>query len=408
MSSCSHLAVVSISLSASCLAACSSGEEGSNDEPESDALIGDVPNGGDPNNGIFEDGPIDNGGGLNSGGGPGPAGGPLGDGSACASEQTGAQLQPVVLAFAFDVSGSMGKGDFPYHERTLKWDPVVAASKAFFSDPRSAGLSASLTFFPVQGSGKCQGNAYEQPVVPLTALPSVLFGDAIDAQTPATSDDWIGGTPTHAVLTGTYQFLQQSLADSPGAHHAVVLVTDGYPQGCDDDNTIDSAAAFVASYAADVPTYVIGVANPATPQEPNPPDVVSNLNLIAESGGTQAAFIIDTGNAERTAADFAAVVETIRGNTLSCTMTIPPPPSGQVLDTGLVNVTYAGAPGSIGLAYSEDCSLDYAWRFDDPVNPSSLHLCDSTCAAVLADELATLSVEFGCTRRTTSMGPEAR
>ena len=45
----------------------------------------------------------------------------------CASAHAEAELLPVYLAFAFDVSGSMGKGDKPWHDRTLKWDPVVAA-----------------------------------------------------------------------------------------------------------------------------------------------------------------------------------------------------------------------------------------------------------------------------------------
>lgn len=334
-----------------------------------------------------------------------PTTAPAAPAEACASENAEAALEPVVLAFAFDVSGSMGKGDEPYHERTLKWDPVVAATKSFFADSDSTGLSASLTFFPIDSDDKCDADSYLQPVVPLTALPSPAFGDAIDAETPMDEDDWIGGTPTWAVLEGTYRFLQGSIAEHPEARHAIVLVTDGHPQSCDDEvDDIEAVANFVASFRDALPTYVIGVANPSTEEEPDPPDVVSNLHLIAERGGTDTAFIIDTGNAETTASAFASAVAAIRGNSISCTLTIPPPPSGQTLDTELVNVTYSGTSGSVGLVYSEDCSLEGAWQYDDPDDPTAIELCDSTCRQVLADASARLDVEFGCVRRTTPSG----
>lgn len=320
---------------------------------------------------------------------------------ACVSDNTSAELEPVILAFAFDVSGSMGQGDFPYHDRSLKWDPVVSATKTFFNDPASQGLSASLVFFPVEDD-KCESDSYATPVVPLTALPSIAFSNAIDANTPATEDDWIGGTPTLAVLQGTHGFLQQSIQDNPEARHAIVLVTDGYPQGCDDEvNDIEAVAAFVGSYSDLLPTYVIGVKNPITEEEPDPPDVVTNLNLIAENGGTETAFVIDTGDATQTSADFAAVVEAIRGNSLSCTLVIPPPPSGETLDTELVNVTFTGSAGAVALAYSADCSLENSWHFDDPAAPTTIELCETTCSTVLDDTSANLDVEFGCVRRTT-------
>jgi hypothetical protein len=102
---------------------------------------------------------------------------PSGDPS-CEATATGeARLEPVRLAFAFDVSGSMGKLDYPYHDPTLKWEPVVAATKAFFTDPASTGISASLTFFPIDAdeSERCDANSYDTPDVPMTALPSTAF-----------------------------------------------------------------------------------------------------------------------------------------------------------------------------------------------------------------------------------------
>src|SRR5687768_10563298 len=86
------------------------------------------------------------------GGGIGGAGGSVdwadaGNAPTCASASTATELRPVHLAFAFDVSGSMGKGDEAWHDKALKWDPVVLATRTFFEDPTSDGLSASMTFF---------------------------------------------------------------------------------------------------------------------------------------------------------------------------------------------------------------------------------------------------------------------
>src|SRR6187402_1379583 len=52
------------------------------------------------------------------------------EGCAAANEQ--AELSPVYLVFLLDESGSMGDGT--NGDRTKKWDPVVAALKAFFAD----------------------------------------------------------------------------------------------------------------------------------------------------------------------------------------------------------------------------------------------------------------------------------
>jgi hypothetical protein len=68
-----------------------------------------------------------------SSGGSGVSG-DTGDGDVCATVTATATLEPVFLAFAFDVSGSMGKGDHPWHDATLKWDPVVAATRGVFED----------------------------------------------------------------------------------------------------------------------------------------------------------------------------------------------------------------------------------------------------------------------------------
>ncbi|WP_437291245.1 vWA domain-containing protein [Sorangium sp. So ce406] len=333
-------------------------------------------------------------------GGPGPGSSGTGDGNptggdgTCASQTAAASLQPVYLAFAFDVSGSMGKGDKDWHDKALKWDPVVDATKQFFADPGSEGLTASLTFFPADDD-KCSTDTYTTPDVPPTPLPSDAFAAAIDEVEPETSDDWRGGTPTSWVMRGTSAFIEAQRAQTPGKY-AIVLVTDGYPQGCDDDSdTIDAVVADAQeALASNVLTYVIGVANPPLP---GAQDTVSSLDKIAAAGGTEEAVLIDTGDPSQTTAAFKAAVERIRSASVSCTLGIPPAPDGRTFDKEKVRVNYtSGSNTPTSLPYDQSCATADAWRYDEPANPTQIVLCGGTCAAVQADLAAALSVDFTC------------
>ncbi|WP_438030027.1 vWA domain-containing protein [Sorangium sp. So ce233] len=333
-------------------------------------------------------------------GGPGPGSSgtgdvnPTGGDGTCASQTAAASLQPVYLAFAFDVSGSMGKGDKEWHDKALKWDPVVAATKQFFADPGSEGLTASLTFFPADDD-KCMAEIYMTPDVPLTPLPSPAFGAALDQIEPMTSSDWRGGTPTAWVMRGTSEFIGAQRQQNPG-RYAIVLVTDGYPQGCDEaSDTIDAVVADAQeALAANVPTYVIGVENPPIQ---GAPDTLDDLHKIAAAGGTESAVLINTGDPSQTTAAFKAAVDRIRSASVSCTLGIPPAPDGRTFDKEKVRVNYtSGSNSPASLPYDQSCATADAWRYDEPANPTQIVLCDGTCAAVQADLEAALSVDFTC------------
>ncbi len=318
-----------------------------------------------------------------------PGGGSEGadEAGGCTADLAGTTLQPVVLGVAFDVSGSMGKLDEPWHDPVLKWEPVVAAAKSFFADPTSMGFSATMTFFPHEAN-KCETDSYSPPDVPLTELPSDAFADAIDAQTPTTADDWIGGTPTLFVTQATLAMLDEMRTEDPAPLYVFVLVTDGYPQGCDDvADDIESTVAAVEAMTDRVPTYVIGVQNP-----PGGPDTVTNLDSVAVAGGSEHAFIIETGDPETTAMAFKAAIEAIREQFSSCSLAIPEAPPGQTFDPEKINVSYDG----MQLGYDPECVLPDSWRYDDPANPTRIELCESTCEIVLADDAPDLVVEFGC------------
>lgn len=312
----------------------------------------------------------------------------------CAARAAASELRRVSLAFVFDVSASMGGNDRNRYE--TKWRPVVAASEAFFATTDAAALSASLTFFPRPGADtRCTARAYEVPDVAEQGLPSTAFADAIDGLGYTLgSSNWRSTTPTLAAFSGVASAL---LAADPtdNTTRAIVMVTDGVPQGCSGSDDLQLVARTVRD--SGVQTFVVGVANPPGDDAG---DNLENLNVIAEAGGTGQAFIVATGNPAQTEADFRAVIDGIRGIALACNVEIPVPPAGTAFLADRVNVTYTAGQGPpTALSYDPACAAPDTWHYDDPVAPTTIVLCDATCDRVQRDVSAQLSVEFGCERR---------
>lgn len=334
----------------------------------------------------------------------------------CAKASTPSSLVKLVLAFVFDVSGSMGTNTPVYYSRALKWDPVVAATKAFFADSASVGVSATLTFFPNESAGGgfggfggggaggnlCTAAGYSTPSVPLTALPSADFAAAIDAVTPPDDNSWRSGTPTGPALEGTIAQIRAMQQQDPTAQYVIVLVTDGAPSSCSMlQNDINNVAAIAGEVSDTIKTYVIGVENPVTPEVPDPPIATENLHLIAELGGTERAFVIDTANPEQTVASFRGVIEEIRENSFSCSVEIPVPPAGEEFDKTKVNVGYTNMMGTTDFVYDETCASQTGWRYDNADNPTVIELCESACQTIKDDAMneGELGVQLGCVTR---------
>jgi hypothetical protein len=316
----------------------------------------------------------------------------------CAAQSAASELRRVYLAFAFDVSGSMGNTRQTFD---LKWQPVVEATKGFFAEPDSASISASLTFFPGPNQGtRCTDAAYLVPDVPQTPLPSPAFAAAIDGLNLTADAQWRTSTPTLAAFNGVAASLLSIGDTSPNATYAVVMVTDGVPQQCANSNDIQLVADAVQS--SGLRTFVVGVGNPPGNGNGNGDaagDNLDNLDVIARAGGTESAFIIETGDPGRTQADFKAVIDGIRGIALACSIEIPLPPSGAEFVPEKVNVTYgSAASGEVRLAYDETCQSESGWRYDDPLAPSTIVLCSDACSTVQGDASAKLAIEFGCER----------
>lgn len=275
-----------------------------------------------------------------------------------------------------------------YFDPAAKWIPVGQAMNAFFADPKSAGMSASLGFFPkFDANGTlCGAASYAAPSVPMTTLPNAtVFKASIAGQSPK------GNTPTAIALTGTIAYAKTIATSKPNDVTAIVLVSDGLPTECGSSNAqaISVVRGVAQAAAADpktpIKTYVIGVGSN-----------LANLNQIAAGGGTGTATLVAAGNPTQTSADFQKALEQIRGEALSCDVPLPAPPDGKTLDINAVNVVATIGGKEDILAYNKDCTGGSGWHYDDASAPKQVKLCDVSCKAIRGDAGGKIAITFGC------------
>lgn len=308
--------------------------------------------------------------------------------NSCATADVQVVVPDVTLHFLVDISGSM---DGQLIDRFQKWDPLKDALKSFFRAEMSQGLDASVHLFPrplaedteAERDLRCLVESYDEPALATAALPNGdVFSDFIDSLDP------VGETPTAPALRGVLQHASAALDNNPNGRAAVLLVSDGNPQGCETlipTNTVNGASAEVATYAEQIPTYVIGVG-----------DSLERLNQIAEAGGTESAVIVGITEPDQTSSQILERLEEIRSEVASCDVPIPEAPDGRRLEAGWVAAELLTAEGEpTPLAYDPDCTGDLGFRYDSLAQPENIRLCQSACAEVRKDDTS-LNVLFGC------------
>jgi hypothetical protein len=294
----------------------------------------------------------------------------------CATSSARAKASRLYLVFMFDRSGSMALGD--------RWASCRSATESFFGANESAGISASLHYFPIMGLifPNCDVSKYAKPAVPMTTLPNGAFAQSLAREEPA------GSTPTGPALAGAIRYAQDIARGQAkdGGKVAVVLVSDGAPEGCGDDLTTVSKIA--SNVAQTIPTYVIGVGE------------VGNLNAIATAGGTKQAFIVSSNDPTQLQSDFQKAMADVRSSALACDYAIPAAPSGEKLDRNKVNVLQQTGAAKSPIPHNAECKAGQGWRYDNPDNPSRIIICEETCTTLRADPTASIDVVFGCETRT--------
>ena len=301
---------------------------------------------------------------------------------ACALYEHQAVSKPVNLYIMFDKSNSMAGN---------KWDAAKAGLTAFVSDDSSSGLDVALRFFPrsVDATPACDQQAYAEPTVPFTELPAGAA--AITAALEAEAADGFS-TPIYPALGGALLKGIEMAQNNPGEVSAVLLVTDGAPEGpaalCgsvdpEDPQVIADLATAGLNFNPPVATYVVGL--PGVDQ--------SAANLIAAAGGTDEAILVASTNVE---AEFQDALSKIRGDALPCSYEIPSEVASGEVDLGLVNIeiTEDGQEPEL-VPFDADCSGE-GWMFDDIDMPSAIILCPDTCAWLKSNPGVSIRVVLGC------------
>ena len=238
----------------------------------------------------------------------------------------------------------------------------------------------------------CDVAQYSVPAVAIAPLPDAAAGliASIDGKQPS------GDTPTGPALSGA---LQQAATWATGHRDhrvATVLVTDGLPTDCS-PSTFDALAALAKAGSTGSPsvdTFVIGVFG-AQDVTTNAPE---NVDQIAQQGGTDHAFIVDT-QADVTA-QVSAALEAIRNTRPECQFLAPPSPSGGALDAGMVNVTLTTpTQDRVVQRVSGAGACDPVaggWYYElGGGTPSHIVACPVTCSAISGGG-ASVSLVVGC------------
>lgn len=345
--------------------------------------------------------------GLSTGGGGGGGAGGTGTtiqrDAACATGTAQASLAAVNMFVMFDRSSSMENEQVGQTGKN-RWDVASAALRAFFQSPNAAGLALALRFFPhdLPATGcvqtACDVNACSRALVdlgtlnaksaPMDAHEKALV-DATLASSPTMGDDPArGGTPISAALAGALRWASGQHQKTPNESNVVVLVTDGQPNGCDQDVGHISQLAADALGADGTLTYAIGLTGSRE----------ADMDQIAAAGGTtKGIFVADGADTQQQLLD---ALRAIRGDILDCDFPVPTAKPGTKVNPAEVNVNWtpgSGVASTLGQVPSAaGCTGADGWYYDDPTNPSRIELCKATCDAVSADPQSKLEILLGC------------
>lgn len=328
----------------------------------------------------------DNGGVGGEGGlglGVGGDAGPDPDG-ACAAFEEQAVSKPVNLYIMFDKSSSMAGS---------KWDSAKAGLGAFVNDEASAGIRVALRFFPrvPDAVPACDQQGYKEPTVPFGELPQ--NGAAIMSAMVAEQPDGFS-TPIYPALGGAILKGIEVAQNNPGERSAVLLVTDGQPQGpaptCggvdpEDPQVIADLAATGAAYDPPVVTFVVGL--PGVDQ--------SIANLIAQSGGSDSAILVSATNVQ---AEFQQALQKVRGDAIPCVYELPQKVISGEVTVSKVNIQVTPGEGGgdpVLLLQNPSCN-GAGWTYDNMTTPTEIILCPDTCEALKEDFGAAIQILLGC------------
>ncbi len=359
--------------------------------------------------------------------------------SACAGVSSELEVNPALLEFVVDVSGSMT--DVPKGASQSKWQITQAALTDAILNQLPDTTGVGILLFPNMETvpnhndlnntplpvGNCVNTAALIAAAPLNGSGSAQRSAIANGLANAHVG---GGTPTddaydYAYNSGLLPALKKYQSYTP----YMVLITDGQPTillNCEgtgqtaypvDWHPIVNDIATAYNGTPPVKTFIIGSPG-SDAQSFTGDDGRPWLSLAARTGGTPLTpNCVDTGpnychfdmsQSTNFSADLATALKEIIREAIQCSVKIPPPITGGIPDPTKINVIYeenvdatTGQPTQQWLIGQADPSCQDGtsdgWYLD-PSDPSgeTLVLCPTTCKTVQADEKAVLSVRQGC------------
>ncbi len=130
---------------------------------------------------------------------------------------------------------------------------------------------------------------------------------------------------------------------------------------------------------------------------PSSSELLSMKDLVTSIGG--ASFDLCKSDISP---GFDAISDSItQGTSTPCAWELPKPPGEKSVDPDKINIVVTNASDgatTLGYASSEaDCaSVDHAWYYEDPSNPSSIRVCPQTCSWLQEPSAAKVDVRYGC------------
>lgn len=298
----------------------------------------------------------------------------------CAKYEHTEVHKPVNLYVMFDKSSSMAG---------TKWEDAKTGLKTYVENPGADSIRAALRFFPrvADATPACDQVAYREPTVAFGELPAnaAAIVAAMDAEAPNGFN-----TPMYPALGGAILKGIEMAQNNPGEASAVLLITDGAPQGpsptCSGVNPEDPAV--IAGLAATgntkgVKTYVVGL--PGVNQ-----DVA---NQIAVAGGTDSVILVGSTNV---AVEFQTALQKVAGSAIPCDYPLPAEVISGEVGLNKVNIEVT-PPGGMPMTvpYDETCA-NGGWKYDNAAAPTAIVLCPATCDSVKTTNGAKLKVLLGC------------
>ena len=340
--------------------------------------------------------PTNGGSGGASGGGGGTTSGSGGavDGAAgrtvtenCAMTKASAMdittVRPADIIFAIDTSSSMDEEIQFVQTNMNAFSQQISASGIdvhVILLAEEKGSSAVCIGAPL-GSGTCPGDS---------KLPNY-------AHIPVS----VGSHDALTQIVDTFPMWRQHLR--PGASKSFVVVTDDDAPGGGGGGAprIVTSQAFVDEINALDPMlfaqWSLNGVYCFTECEPTAAAVGQvYIDLVARTMGVGGDLCLQ--NFQPVFDQLAKQIITNAGSTIACEWALPVPPTGQSFSRDLVTVDRTTAMGTTPLSQvpNEAACGAGGWRLDDPLNPTKILACPSTCAEMQNQSGGKIDVSFGC------------